>query len=447
MSTATATTCHAALIPAKRHSSRCPDKNWRAFSGDGSLTDLVLSGVPSDLFAQVILSTDRPEYEPPVACEVHRRDATLATVEADVQDVVRQVIEQYGLHDSYVWLLNPTSPFRAREDFERIAELIDRTGCPAVVSVTPVGPYVWQGDRPMFTTSGRRTNTQDAVDRYFVENGMFYVFRAADFMERGTWYLPGVRRYVQQGLASSIDIDTPEDFREAQALWRSRRGRDEEAAPPALSPAVETIRNETLAVEELIAPPVAPHLTLLAGHVGRYALAAEALGIHGAHTVLDASCGQGYGSYLLARQAGRVVGLDVNPQYLEVADRCFTADNLTFQTYQAYFDGPHDPVDKLVCIETYEHLPVEEVRAFWHRLLGALAPGGDAFVTCPLGDDGPSAANPHHLNEPRIETLHRHLAGRFANATYRIAQRTDSYGQTGEYVCATLSGYSGDAAI
>ncbi|NOT02269.1 MAG: methyltransferase domain-containing protein [Phycisphaerales bacterium] len=434
----TRATTHVPLVPAKRHSSRCPDKNWAPFAGGRNLVEWTLASIPRDLFPRIILSTDRDGYDPATKCDVHRRDPALATVAADVQEVVRAVIEQYGLHDSYIWLLNPTSPFRGRDDFDDIAELIETTGCPAVISVSPVGPFLWQGDRPLFETTGRRINTQDGPQSYAVENGAFYVFRADAFLEQGSWYLRGMRRYEQSDASARVDIDTPDDFRAAQRIARTLRASDE------ASPSAETMRNETLAVDATIAPPVAPHLILLANHIGRYLDARRCLRITARDRVLDASCGMGYGSYLLAQQAARVVGLDINSGYLATARRLFGAPHLSFDTIDAHFAEPREPFDKLVCIETYEHVPPDGIAAFMNRLLGALVNGGDAYLTFPIGDDGPATDNPFHLNEPGLATIHQQFGERFSDLSYRVAHRRDSFGRCGPYACATLTGYRGD---
>ena len=434
MNTATQTATHVAVIPAKRDSSRCPRKNWRVFADGKCLTDWAVALVPEDLFGQVIVSTDKTDYDPGGACKVHHRDAATATVEADVQALVRTLINEYRLQDSYVWLLNPTSPFRERSDFEGIAKLIEQTACPAVVSVTPVSPFLWKDDQPQFDTTGRRPNTQDHRQQYYAENGMFYVFRGDKFLEHGTWYVPGVRRYVQTGLTKTIDIDTPEEFDEAARVWAALSGPGDG----------ETIRNETLAIEALVRPPVAEHLTLLASHIRRYVLAVESLNINRHHRVIDASCGKGYGSHLLSLSAGQVIGLDINQDYLAVAGREFAADNLRFTTYDAYFAEAPQPVDKIVCIETYEHMPQEQQGPFVDRLLSALRPGGDVFVTAPLGHDAASEVNLFHLHEPSLGALHQSLGPRFAKTNYRIARRVDSFGQDSEYCWVVLTGYQGE---
>lgn len=432
------TITHVALVPAKRHSSRCPDKNWSPFGGGMNLVEWTLASIPQETLRRTILSTDRDDYLPVSNCEVHRRDPSLATVAADVQDVVRAVIEQYGLHDDYIWLLNPTAPFRRGEDYRRIAALIETWGCPAVVSVSPLGPFVWRNDQPMFPTTGRRINTQDARETFAVENGAFYVFHGGTFLKQGTWYLPGMRRYEQQDAVSRVDIDTPADFDEARRLAMAMRG---EIAAPALA---ETLRNETLRIDAIIAPPVAAHVELLANHIGRYLDARRCLRITARDRVLDASCGMGYGSHLLARDAAGVTGLDVDPDYLTVARHLFATPNVTFDLYDTFFSEPREPYDKLVCIETYEHVPREGNAALLNRLLSCLVRGGDMFLTVPLGDDGPSEVNPFHVNEPRLATIHQQFGGRFSDLSYRIARRRDSFDRTGPYACVTLTGYRGD---
>ncbi len=424
------TLTHVAIVPAKRHSSRCPDKNWRPFADGLSLVDYTLRTIPRARFSRIIVSTDFDDYRPPSDCERHLRSRHLATVESDVNETVRAIIEAWQLHDAVIWLLNPTSPFRDAAEFDAIARLIEQDECPAVVSVAPVGPFVWRGDTPQFSRGGKRPNTQDCADEFAVENGAFYVFRADEYLRHGSWYPPGVRRCVQRDVMSSVDIDTPEDFERAARLARRRGGDD-------------LLRRETLAVEQLITPPVAEHTVLLANHFGRYVQAMEDLRIGGGDSVLDASTGVGYGAFLLARRAARVVGVDVTEAYLAEARRHYVAANLEFQHLESLKRSRQGWADKLICIETYEHVPPADLPRFIEIVLAALRSGGDAYFTCPLGADGPSHVNPFHLNEPRLQTLHEMLAPRFGDATYRVTSRRDSFGQTGAYCRVLLTGYNG----
>jgi len=63
-------------------------------------------------------------------------------------------------------------------------------------------------------------------------------------------------------------------------------------------------------------------------HVHRYAFARDLVaGLN----VLDAACGEGYGSALLSTKAAHVTGVDISAQAIEHASACYPSDSLTFR--------------------------------------------------------------------------------------------------------------------
>lgn len=87
------------------------------------------------------------------------------------------------------------------------------------------------------------------------------------------------------------------------------------------------------------------------GHEFRYRLAAGFAGR--GSTVLDAACGTGYGSEMIAAVADRVIGVDVSVGVVEAATR----SNLFF--YEIDLSEPWTPwfdYDVFVSFETIEHL-------------------------------------------------------------------------------------------
>src|SRR6266404_5802940 len=70
--------------------------------------------------------------------------------------------------------------------------------------------------------------------------------------------------------------------------------------------------------------------------------------------VIDMACGEGYGSDVLARSAGGVVGVDANPQAHEHARLRYRRSNLRFvRDLVETFSGRADAV---VFLQTIEHL-------------------------------------------------------------------------------------------
>jgi SAM-dependent methyltransferase len=87
--------------------------------------------------------------------------------------------------------------------------------------------------------------------------------------------------------------------------------------------------------------------------------------------VLDAACGEGYGSMLLAGSASRVIGIDVGAEAVAHARARYRAPNLSFArasvTAVPLADGA---VDAIVSFETIEHLAAQrEMLAEFRRVL------------------------------------------------------------------------------
>ena len=105
-------------------------------------------------------------------------------------------------------------------------------------------------------------------------------------------------------------------------------------------------------------------------HWHRYAFAAPLVK---GRRVLDAACGEGYGSHLLARDAAEVVGVDISAAAVAHARaRYAEAPNLRFEQGDACdlaFDDAH--FDVVVSFETLEHLTAhEQLLAGFSRVLG-----------------------------------------------------------------------------
>jgi len=219
---------HYALIPAKQKSFRCPNKNWRKFYGKDCVVDFTLKTLPKDLFDKVIISTDKADYRCPGNAQKHIRVKSLASKKSTVIDLIKLIINEYKMSKKdYLWLLNPTSPFRKKSDFLSIAKIIDKERPKSLISLTNIHPFLWEGKKPLFKTTGKRRNTEDFKIEYGVENGMFYVMKIGDFVKNSSWYGKNVKLYRQDSIWASVDIDTESDFRHARnlaAAW----GKDQE---------------------------------------------------------------------------------------------------------------------------------------------------------------------------------------------------------------------------
>ena len=138
-----------------------------------------------------------------------------------------------------------------------------------------------------------------------------------------------------------------------------------------------------------------------AEHITRYLFAADRIG---GCRVLDAACGTGYGSALLARTAGSVVGVDIDPTTVEFASKRWYSPSTSFQvadvTQLPFADGTFDAI---VWLEPIEHVADPDV--VLDELRRVLVPGGLLIASTPSRDvynwvsfpDGDG--NPFHPSE------------------------------------------------
>jgi 2-polyprenyl-3-methyl-5-hydroxy-6-metoxy-1,4-benzoquinol methylase len=145
-----------------------------------------------------------------------------------------------------------------------------------------------------------------------------------------------------------------------------------------------------------------------AEHLCRYWWAGQLA--HGKR-VLDAGCGIGYGSNMLAEAgAAEVAGVDIAEPVIEVA-RQTAAPGVTFSVGDvAALEFASDSFDLVVCFEVIEH--VEDADAVLDELRRVLAPDGLLVISSP-NRDRYVPGNPHHRYEFLPEELTGALEGRF----------------------------------
>ena len=151
-----------------------------------------------------------------------------------------------------------------------------------------------------------------------------------------------------------------------------------------------------------------------AEHVSRYEWASGAVT---GKDVLDAGCGVGYGSLILARAgATRVVGADLDAEAIDDA-RFRAGPEVEFVVADLEsLPFPPESFDVAVCFETIEHV-ADRDRAL-DELKRVLRPSGVLIISSPNRGVYPPG-NPHHVHEYEAAEFHAALAGRFRNVALR----------------------------
>jgi len=114
-------------------------------------------------------------------------------------------------------------------------------------------------------------------------------------------------------------------------------------------------------------------------HLHRYLHAASYVG---GKVVLDVSCGEGYGTYILSQQAKSAIGVDISSQTIKAAKKKYPFENIDFLVSDAASTSiENDSMDMVVSFETIEHLQKHDT--FLAEIKRVLKKEGVAFISSP----------------------------------------------------------------
>jgi SAM-dependent methyltransferase/glycosyltransferase involved in cell wall biosynthesis len=143
--------------------------------------------------------------------------------------------------------------------------------------------------------------------------------------------------------------------------------------------------------------------------------------------VLDIASGEGYGSEYLARSAGRVIGVDMDPETVRHAASRYIRPNLEFRCGSAEavpLEGSQ-VLDVVVSFETIEHIGEQQQVRFLGEVKRLLRPGGALIVSTPnklIYTELPGNKNPFHRREFYFDE-YTDLLRRFFRTVHILGQK------------------------
>jgi len=137
-------------------------------------------------------------------------------------------------------------------------------------------------------------------------------------------------------------------------------------------------------------------------HYHRYLMACDLVA---GKKVLDAACGEGYGSHLLANYADKVVAVDIDQNSINHAKQKYGQDNLKFiQADVLKMPIPDNSFDVVVSFETLEHLAQHQ--ALLSEYKRVLSPDGVLIISTP--DKAEYSDKTGFNNEFHVKELYQH---------------------------------------
>lgn len=219
------------LIPARGGSKGVPRKNIRLLLDKPLIAYTIETALEIDFLDKVIVSTDDLEIAQisrEYGAEVpFLRPYELATDEAKSIDVILHAMDwmekEHGAFN-LILLLQPTSPFRNREDIKAALDIFFEKNAKAVVSVceaehSPLWMNTLNDDLNMkdFIRKDILNKNRQELGKYYRINGAIYIAEWDYLKQNKTFFGDKTYAYIMPK-ERSIDIDTEMDFKFAEFL-------------------------------------------------------------------------------------------------------------------------------------------------------------------------------------------------------------------------------------
>ncbi|NQT25825.1 class I SAM-dependent methyltransferase [candidate division KSB1 bacterium] len=141
--------------------------------------------------------------------------------------------------------------------------------------------------------------------------------------------------------------------------------------------------------------------------------------------VLDAACGFGYGSSILAQSAAQVTGIDLSDERIQYAQLNYQSESTTFEIMDVTeTEFPDNHFDCVVSIETFEHLPEELAHPFLREMKRILKPDGVLILSTPNRPIHTQITQTvDHVNEVDVDTLNTYLSTHFSQIEFAYQRK------------------------
>lgn len=152
--------------------------------------------------------------------------------------------------------------------------------------------------------------------------------------------------------------------------------------------------------------------------------------------VLDAACGEGYGTNMLSEYALKVYGLDIDEETIEHAKEKYTKANIEYQQGSIEeLPFPNDYFDVVASFETIEHVNEEIQAKFLKEIKRVLKADGTLIMSTPnkkIYSDYRNYKNPFHVKEFYEDEYYTFLKSAFKKVVFNYQYRESVFLLTGK---------------
>ncbi|RPI55981.1 MAG: hypothetical protein EHM49_01230 [Deltaproteobacteria bacterium] len=238
---------HICIIPCRAGSKGIKDKNLLKLNHKTLVRLAVEVAMDSGIFSRVIITTDYPR--PSLGIDdigsrgftqliYSARPRELASDTAEMASVVKYVLDDRKGMEKWVWLLQPTSPFRTIADIKKIKTALESGDWKSCISFKPMKEQTERAytikDGVFYKLKYTSYKNKEDLKRKAIRSGNFYVTQRDAFLDSLTFENHPFFGYTMGGVnietctqdewlwsrKMGLNIDDPEDWEAAKGIVR-----------------------------------------------------------------------------------------------------------------------------------------------------------------------------------------------------------------------------------
>lgn len=215
-----------AIVPMKLNNRRLPQKNTKTFTNGKPLCYYILSTLLKiDIINEVYVYCSNPDIKEyiPDGVKYLKRSESLDQDTTKMNEVLMAFADEVNA-DVYV-MTHTTAPFISMESIEKGIDAVLSEQYDSAFAVKKLQDFLWKDGMPFNYDMENIPRTQDLPELYEETSG-FYIYKNEIIKNKGRRI--GDNPYmVEIGEIESVDIDEPEDFEIADAIYNYMRMKGE----------------------------------------------------------------------------------------------------------------------------------------------------------------------------------------------------------------------------
>lgn len=207
-----------AVVPMKLNNRRLPQKNTKSFTNGKPLCHYILSTLLQiEAVKDVFVYCSNPEIQEFIPDKVKyiSRSSTLDQDSTKMNEILYQFAK---VIDADIYLMtHTTAPFITKESIKKGLEAVISGKYDSAFAVRRLQDFLWKDGKPFNYDLQNIPRTQDLVP-FYEETSGFYIYQS-DVINNLQSRIGKTPYMVEVGEIEALDIDEPEDFEIADAIY------------------------------------------------------------------------------------------------------------------------------------------------------------------------------------------------------------------------------------